>query len=128
MIGGHPCQLVQLVPQALVSRIAAAAEGEDGEAHEVELVDALREIKLRVWAEIGRTRLPLGRTLEIPPGSVTELDHAADDPVDVYVNGLLFGRGSLLTTDDGDWAIRLQSLETSQTKVKAMVRGHLSAQ
>jgi flagellar motor switch protein FliN/FliY len=130
MIARNPCRLVQLIPRTFVARMARAFDqlgeqaqvaqgdiaGDRPELREAGLTETLSEIKLRVWAEIGRTRLPLGRTLEIPAGAVIELDRAADDPVDLYVNGLLFGRGALLTTETGEWAIRLLSVQNSQTK------------
>ncbi len=50
-------------------------------------------ITMRVWAELGRTRLPLSDTLTLPLGAVVELDKHADAPVDLYVNGLCFAQG-----------------------------------
>src|ERR1035441_2211016 len=37
----------------------------------------LSSIFVRVWAELGRTHLPLGRALELSPGAVVELDQDA---------------------------------------------------
>ena len=65
---------------------------------------------MRVWAELGRTRIPLGAAPELPPGAVLELDRKADDPVDLYVNGLRFGSGRLVLTDEGEWAVRLDEV------------------
>ena len=62
---------------------------------------------MRVWAELGRTRVSLGAAPELPPGAVLELDRKADDPVDLYVNGLRFASGRLVLTDEGEWALRL---------------------
>ena len=55
----------------------------------------LRSIFVRVWAELGRTHLPLGRALELAQGAVVELDQAADAPVELFANGLCFANGSL---------------------------------
>jgi len=74
------------------------------------LVDALGQIKLRVWAELGRTQLALARALGLPLGSVVELDHPADAPVDLYVNGLRFAQGRLIVTDDGEWAFQCDAV------------------
>jgi flagellar motor switch protein FliN/FliY len=43
----------------------------------------------------------------MPAGSVLELDRKAEDPVDLYVNGLRFASGTLVLTEDGEWALRL---------------------
>jgi flagellar motor switch protein FliM len=71
---------------------------------------ALRNIQVRVWAELGRTRIPLGAALELPAGTVLELQQGAEDPIDLFVNGLLFARGTLVVNDDGEWAVRVQTL------------------
>jgi flagellar motor switch protein FliN/FliY len=115
-VGGEPCRLVQLIPHAFVVRMTRAL-GEAGEALEAPagdgvadhrgLDEALRDIRVRVWAELGRTRVPLARAPELPPGAVLELDRNAEDPVDLYVNGLRLGSGQLVLTDEGEWALRL---------------------
>ncbi len=64
-----------------------------------------------MWAELGRTQLPLGAALELPVGSVVDLDRTADAPVDLFVNGLCFGHGHLLVTEDGEWAIEVKIAE-----------------
>lgn len=109
--GGPPPAVQAAVLAAAAATLRHGRAADPGSEDEVGLVEALGDIRLRIWAEIGRTRLPLGRALELPPGAVIELDRAVDDPVDVFVNGLLFARGSLAVTDDGDWAIRLSSIE-----------------
>lgn len=97
--------------------------GEDGPAsgtrsseeagpHDVE--ETLRGISMRVWAELGRTRLPLSDTLNLPLGAVVELDRHADAPVDLYVNGVRFAQGNLMVDDDGHWTIRLTEMESRE--------------
>ncbi len=118
-MSGEPCRLVQLIPNAFVVRMtralgelgAEAAPDAAGAARAAAggraLDEALREIRVRVWAELGRTQVELGRAPELPGGAVLELDRKADDPVDLYVNGLRFGSGTLVLTDEGEWALRL---------------------
>ena len=78
----------------------------------VSLREALHDVGVRVWAELGRTYLPLGQALDLPIGAVVDLDRAADAPIDLFVNGLCFGHGHLLVTSDGEWAVQVQSLIT----------------
>jgi flagellar motor switch protein FliN/FliY len=127
LIGGESCRLIQLVPRSFVVRMARALdelEGEtfddetlsgdaserDGAAASVALTDALTSINLRVWAELGRAQLGLGRALGLPLGSVVELDREANAPVDLYVNGLRFAQGHLIVTDDGEWAFQCDAV------------------
>jgi flagellar motor switch protein FliN/FliY len=126
---GEPCRLVQLVPNAFVVRMTRALDEQGTEqlsgdaglsalgiaqraepGEERALDEALRDIRVRVWAELGRTRVSLGAAPELPPGAVLELDRKADDPVDLYVNGLRFASGRLVLTDEGEWALRLEEV------------------
>ena len=135
LIAGESCRLIQLVPAAFVVRMVRAmddrsaqdsaahaslggapggGQGPDADAgpHSVGLEEALGGISLRVWAELGRARMPLGSALGLPIGAVLDLDRPAEAPVDLYVNGTRFGRGQLLVTEDGEWAVALETLET----------------
>jgi flagellar motor switch protein FliN/FliY len=134
LIAGEACRLIQLIPAAFVVRMvraidelgaertgpdaapggssaAAGASATDGSPQSLALEEALGSISLRVWAELGRARMPLGSALGLPVGAVLDLDRAADAPVDLYVNGVCFGRGQLLVTEDGEWAVSLEALE-----------------
>jgi flagellar motor switch protein FliN/FliY len=128
VIAGEPCRMIQLVPAAFVMRMARAidelgdAEGDvaalNGAGAQGPVTQGVQEvlssISLRVWAELGRTKLALGRALDLPVGSVVDLDCAADDPVDIFVNGLCFAQGHLLVNDDGEWAIVIDQLGARQ--------------
>lgn len=70
----------------------------------------LRDVDLRVWAELGRTRMSLGDALRLPQGSLVELDQGAQDAVELFVNGLPFANGALAVTPEGDWAIQVGAL------------------
>jgi flagellar motor switch protein FliN/FliY len=128
LIGGESCRLIQLVPRAFVVRMARALDELDGEtidddaalsgdgtergaaAASVALAEALSGISVRVWAELGRAELGLGRALSLPLGSVVELDREANAPVDLYVNGMRFAQGHLIVTDDGEWAFQCDAV------------------
>jgi flagellar motor switch protein FliM len=72
--------------------------------------EILRSIFVRVWAELGRTHLPLGRALELAQGVVVELDQRVDAPVELFANGLCFANGSLVVTPDGAWGVQVAEL------------------
>jgi flagellar motor switch protein FliN/FliY len=114
---GEVFRLIQLVPNAFVVRMARAfdeleaelAGGIQAGAEGAFSSEAAREITVRVWGELGRTRMPVGQAVGLPAGSVVELDRASDEPIDLYVNGRRFATGRLLLVD-GDWAVRVESL------------------
>jgi flagellar motor switch protein FliM len=68
------------------------------------------DVSVRVWAELGRATLPLGQALELPPGSVVELDQGADSPIDLFVNGTRFAFGTLQVGTDGEWTVHVDAL------------------
>jgi flagellar motor switch protein FliN len=108
---GAPCRLVALVPDAIVAQVTRALD-EVLTQHDAEpLKAALRDIPVRVWVELGRTRMPLGRFVALPAGEVVELDRAVDDPVDLYVDGMHVARGRLVVSDTGDsLALQIESV------------------
>ena len=50
--------------------------------------------------EIGRTNMTLGGALALAPGSIVTLDRAADQPVDLLVNGRPIARGEVIVVDE----------------------------
>jgi flagellar motor switch protein FliN/FliY len=70
---------------------------------------ALMDMPLRVWAEIGRTKLPAAFVVGMPQGEVVDLDCEPDEPADLFVNGRHFGTGKLVLVD-GEWALRVETL------------------
>ncbi len=69
------------------------------------------------------TQLSLAHALELPAGAVVDLDRTADAPIDLFVNGLCFGQGRLLVTEDGEWAIEVKSLNKPVVRKPALVGG-----
>ena len=82
---------------------------------------SLSGIPVRVWAELGRTRLPSAQIVGLPTGAVVELDKLADDAIDLYVNGTHFATGRLVVVDGTDWAVRIEHvLDTSDNPESGM--------
>ena len=65
---------------------------------------------VRVWAELGRARMPAGTSLDLPTGSVVELDREVEDPVDLYVDGLHFATGRLRVAEDGSLQLEVETV------------------
>ncbi len=67
-------------------------------------------ISVRVWAELGRTTIPLGSALELSPGVVVELDQSAETPIELFANGMPFAHGTLQVSGEGEWAVQVEGL------------------
>jgi flagellar motor switch protein FliN/FliY len=103
-------RLVQLVPNAFVVRMDRALEAQTTEYTNAPLGAALRAVPVRVWAELGRARMPAGTSLDLPTGSVVELDREVEDPVDLYVDGLHFATGRLRVAEDGSLQLEVEQV------------------
>ena len=103
-------RLVQLVPNAFVVRMDRALDAQTTEYTNAPLGDALRAVPVRVWAELGRAQMPSAQIVGLPAGAVVELDRQADEPIDIFVNGMRFASGRLIVVDGSDWAVRIEEI------------------
>lgn len=111
---GEPCRLVQLIPNAFIVRMNRALSElttEYSSGHgDAPLSNSVRTVPLRVWAELGRVRMPLSRLVGLPAGAVVELDREVDEPIDLYVDDMCFASGRLLVTEASEWAVRIEAV------------------
>ena len=118
-ICGEPARLIQLVPNAFVVRMSSALDdigselagspaGASSATGSTTARPSLAGIPVRVWAELGRARMPSAQVVGLPAGAVVELDKQADDAIDLYVNGTRFATGRLVVVDGTDWAVRIE--------------------
>jgi flagellar motor switch protein FliN/FliY len=125
---GEPARLIQLVPNAFVVRMSSALDeiGSEitggmpepsttagGPRGSTSAKPSLSGIPVRVWAELGRARMPSAQIVGLPAGAVVELDRMADDAIDLYVNGTRFATGRLVVVDGTDWAVRIEHVFAS---------------
>ncbi len=116
--GGHPIPAIQPLlapaahgaPHPADRDLAADRDAADQTVPTRESLARMLDVSVRVWAELGRATLPLGQALDLPPGSVVELDQGADSPIDLFVNGTRFALGTLQVGADGEWAVQVDAL------------------
>jgi flagellar motor switch protein FliN/FliY len=58
------------------------------------------DVPVEVTVEIGRRSMKIAELMRIGPGSVLELDKAAGEPLDVYVNNRRIARGEAVVVGD----------------------------
>lgn len=66
----------------------------------------LRDVAAPVVIELGRIRMNTAQVIRLKPGQILRLPRGLNDPVDLVVNGKLFGRGELIEVD-GELGVRL---------------------
>lgn len=69
----------------------------------------IRDIPVEVTVEVSRRRLPLKEIMSIEPTSVIMLDKQEGEPVDIKINGVLFGTGNIISKD-GKYGVQVLSL------------------
>lgn len=74
-------------------RFAPLAGASQGAEPNLEL---LRDLKLEVMVELGRTSLPLRQVVGLGDGSVIELDQLAGEPVNLSVAGKIIATGEVV--------------------------------
>ncbi|MGI9658541.1 MAG: FliM/FliN family flagellar motor switch protein [Gaiellaceae bacterium] len=114
----EPAHLIQIVPSGFLAQaskvIAESQDTTDARANETDAVEgssegAIRGVPVRVWAELGRLRMPLARAVGLPPGVVVEFECGAEDPIELFVNGRRFATGRLLI-GEGRWAVEIETV------------------
>ena len=72
-------------------------------------MDSFLDVRVPVWAELGRVELPLGDLVDLAEGAVLRLDRPVSDPVDVVSQGVRLARGEVIVIDDC-FAIRIKEI------------------
>ncbi len=82
-------------------------------------LDFLLDIPLEVTVELGRTHLIINRMLQLTQGSVVELDKAAGEPVEIYVNNKLLGKGEVIVVNER-FGVRITEIISQADRIKNM--------
>jgi flagellar motor switch protein FliN/FliY len=59
-------------------------------------LEMLRELKLEVTVELGRTSIPLRQVLQVGDGTIIELEQLAGEPVNLSVSGKMVAQGEVV--------------------------------
>jgi flagellar motor switch protein FliN/FliY len=84
--------------------VAAGGDGAD--------LRRLHDVPVELAVEIGRTRMTIGQTLELRPGSVVSLNRLAGEPVDLLINGKPIARGEVVVIDE-EFGLRVTDVVSS---------------
>jgi len=78
---------------------------------EAPAMDMLLDIPLRISVELGRQQMTVADILGLGSGSVVELDKAAGEALDIYVNGRLVARGEAVMVGDR-YGVRITEIQS----------------
>ena len=109
------------------SKATDARTAEFGDLQDNPVGDPARDVNLEVILdvpvtlsmEVGRTRIPIRNLLQLNQGSVVELDRAAGEPLDVFVNGTLVAHGEVVVVNE-KFGIRLTDVISPSERIKKL--------
>ncbi|MGC4028525.1 MAG: flagellar motor switch protein FliN [Steroidobacteraceae bacterium] len=82
-------------------------------------LDVILDVPVTLSLEVGRTRLPIRSLLQLNQGSVVELERAAGEPLDVFVNGTLVAHGEVVVVDE-QFGIRLTDVVSPAERIRKL--------
>jgi flagellar motor switch protein FliN/FliY len=72
-------------------------------------IDILLDTRMAVTAVLGEAEIEVRELLQLGEGSVLKLDRRAGEPVDLYLRGIRFARGSLVVAGE-QLAVRISEI------------------
>jgi flagellar motor switch protein FliN/FliY len=82
-------------------------------------LDVLLDVPVTLSMEVGRARLPIRNLLQLNQGSVLELERAAGEPLDIYVNGTLIAHGEVVVINER-FGVRLTDVVSPAERLRKL--------
>jgi len=82
-------------------------------------LDVVLDVPVTLSLEVGRTRLPIRSLLQLNQGSVVELERAAGESLDVFVNGTLVAHGQVVVVNE-KFGIRLTDVVSPPERIRKL--------
>jgi flagellar motor switch protein FliN/FliY len=82
-------------------------------------LDMILDVNVNLSMEVGHTRIPIRNLMQLNQGSVVELDRAAGEPLDVFVNGTLIAHGEVVVVNE-KFGIRLTDVISPAERIRKL--------
>ena len=82
-------------------------------------IELIKDIPVNIRAVLGRTRMSIENILKLGPGHIMELDTLDGEPIDVYANDTLIGRGEVVVVGE-QFGIRITEISTPNNRIKSI--------
>jgi flagellar motor switch protein FliN len=86
---------------------------------EVQNLNLLYDIPLKVTVELGRTKRSVKDILDLATGSIIELDKLAGEPVDILVNNKLIAQGEVVVIDE-NFGVRVTDIISQSARLNKL--------
>lgn len=94
-------------------------DGPRGSATAPPNLDMILDINLVVTARLGRVELPIQEILSLGPGSIIEVGHLVDEPVELLVNNKLIARGDVVVVDE-KFGLRITEIVSTRERIQSL--------
>jgi flagellar motor switch protein FliN/FliY len=82
-------------------------------------LDSLLDVSVEISVEIGRTRMTIGELVSLSKGAIIELNKAAGEAVEIYVNERLLGKGEIIVVNER-LGIRMMEIAAPKERVQKL--------
>ena len=82
-------------------------------------LDSVLDVAVEISIEIGRAKMTIGELLSLSKGSILELNKAAGESVDIYVNEKLLGKGEVVVVNER-LGIRMMEIIAPKERVQKL--------
>lgn len=82
-------------------------------------LDMVLDIGLIATARLGHVEMPIGEIMKLGPGSIIEVGHLVDEPVDLLVNGKLIARGDVVVVDE-KFGLRITEIVSARERIESL--------
>lgn len=82
-------------------------------------LDMVLDIRLLATARLGRVEMPIGDILNLGPGSIIEVGHLIDEPIELLVNDRLIARGDVVVVDER-FGLRITEIISQQARIQSL--------
>ncbi len=82
-------------------------------------LDFLLDVPLNVTVELGHTEMIIDKMLQLTQGAVVELEKAAGEPVEIFINRKLLGKGEVIVVNDR-FGVRITEIISQADRIKNM--------
>lgn len=94
--------------------------GEQASIGKMELdLDSLLDVSVEISVEIGRTKMTIGELVSLSKGAIIELNKAAGEAVEIYVNEKLLGKGEIIVVNER-LGIRMMEIAAPKERVQKL--------
>lgn len=82
-------------------------------------LDVILDIQVEATARLGSVEMPLATVLSLGPGSVINVGHEVDNPIELYVNNKLIAKGDVVIVDE-KFGIRITEIVSPQERIESL--------